>query len=409
VLRESLDKMYAHRAAKLARNGLDENALFADAERTLLAATTWADYDAAIYNALARFHDGHLSYKPPPSAAPKQGYAGWSLGIATQLGQGHLLVASVEPGSSAATAGVTAGDEIISIDGTTAADALASAGRSRAVSRPESAMTTFAHTWTTVLYAKDAAPRARAIHVARRGGGALDVAIAPQPVPKSPHDAISLAHDGDVAIVTVRSLEGGKDRAKLFDDTLALARSSPAVVIDLRGDRGGVDLVGYQLVADLAEGMASLGTFRVLVAPETIARRPKWKNLAGTGDALGFSPAQPITVHALDHGYKGKVAVVVDAACASTCEVVTAALRADLHAVVIGETTGGSSGAPVTIVLPASRATVGIPTWDLTSAEGKPIEDIGVIPDVVVDPTPDALAAGTDLPLKTAIDRVRTP
>ena len=408
VLRSSLDAMYAHRTAKLARYGLDEDALFADARRVLLEATTWAQYDAAIYNTLARFHDGHLSYKPPSTAAPKRGYTSWSLGLSTVRSGAHVLIVHVEAGSSVAAAGVAPGDEVLAIDGTSVTDLLADAGRSRAVSRPESAMTTFARTWTTVLYPKDSPARPRTIRVAKRSGGELDVAITPAPIADEQHrEPVSVSTDGDVAVVSIRSLEGGEKRAAIVDDVLATARGAKAIAIDLRGNRGGVDVVGHRLLADLAEGSASLGSYRVLVAPETIARRPLWKALAGTGDAQGFSPAQAITVQALAHGFKGKVAVIVDAACASTCEVVTAALRADLHALVVGETTGGSSGAPVTIALPASHASVGIPTWVLTSAEGQPIEDVGVVPDLAVDATPDALARGEDLPLATAIANLR--
>lgn len=404
ALRTSLDAMYAHRAAKLARYGLDENALFDDARRALDAATTWAQYDAAIYNALARFHDGHLSYKPPPTAAPRRGYTAFSLGIQTVRAGMQLLVAAVDQPSDAATAGVAPGDSVIAIDGTPVAGVLADAGKSRSVSRPESAMTTFARTWTTVLYPKSDAPRKRSLRVAKRDGTQVDVAITPAEKPHVHHDPVVVGGDAAVAIVSVHSLEGGTKTAALVDDAFAKARASQAMVIDLRGNRGGVDVVGHRLLADLADGTASLGSYRVLVAPETLALRPMWKSLVATAD--GFSPPQPITVPALDHGYKGKVAVIVDAACASTCEVVAAALRADLHAFVIGETTGGSSGAPVTIQLPVSRASVSIPTWNLISAEGQPIEDVGVVPDLALDPTPESLAKGQDLLLDTAIGKI---
>ena len=388
--------MYAHRAAKLARYGIDENALFADTSRALHAATSWAQYDAAIYNALARFHDGHLSYKPPPTAAPRRGYTAFSLGFTTVRAGMHLLIAHVD------TAGdIAPGDEVVAIDGTPVADVLADAGRSRAVSRPESAMTTFARTWTTVLYPKGAPARQRTIRVTQRAGGTIDVAITPAEEPRAHHDVVTVSGDAAVAVVAIHSLEGGTKTAALVDDAFAKARASKAIVIDLRGNRGGVDVVGHRLVADLAEGTAALGSYRVLVAPETLELRPMWKALVATAD--GFSPPQPITVQALDHGFKGKLAVIVDAACASTCEVMTAALRADLHAIVIGETTGGSSGAPVTIRLPVSRASVNIPTWNLISAEGQPIEDVGVVPDIALDPTPEALAKGQDLLLDTAI------
>jgi C-terminal processing protease CtpA/Prc len=405
VLRKSLDTMYAHRLEKLGRYHLDEDALFADADRALLAATTWAQYDAAIYDALARFHDGHLTYHPPATAAPKRGYTAYSLGLSTVRAGMRLLIAHVT-GDAFTKAGVSPGDEVVAIDGKPVADLLAEAGQSRAVSRPESAMTTYARTWTTVLYAKDSPPRERTIRVATQRGQ-IDVAVVPEQLERTHRDPATVTMTGDVAVVTIASLEGGTKRAEQIDKVLETARAAKAIAIDLRGNRGGIDFVGHRLLADLAEGTASLGSYRVLVAPETIARRPMWKALAGTDDAQGFSPPQPVTVKALDHGFKGKVAVIVDAACASTCEVVTAALRADLHAVVVGETTGGSSGGPVSIELPSSHADVGIPTWVLTSAEGKPIEDVGVVPDLAIDATPDALRTGIDLPLKTAIDKIR--
>ncbi|HEX4449267.1 MAG TPA: S41 family peptidase [Kofleriaceae bacterium] len=404
-LRGALDSMYAHREAKLSRHGLNEDDVFADTERLLVAATTWAAYDAAIYDMLARFHDGHLTYKPPATAAPKRGYTSFSLGLGTVLASGHLLIDRVDPGSSVAAAGASPGDDVIAIDGRAVADLLAEAGASRAVSRPESAMTTFARTWTTVLYPKASAPRARTIKVAKRLGGELEIAIAPAKLDKQHHEPFAVAMQGDVAVVTIGSLDGGSARAKQLDDALARARAAKAIAIDLRGNRGGVDVVGHRVLADLAGGTASLGSYRVLVSQTTLDLRPQWKQLVAQAD--GFSPPQPITVQALDHGFPGKVAVIVDAACASTCEVIAAALRADVGAVIVGETTGGSSGAPVSINLPQSRSTVAIPTWSLLSAEGKPIEDFGVVPDVVVEATPDALARGGDLPLETAISKLR--
>jgi len=60
----------------------------------------------------------------------------------------------------------------------------------------------------------------------------------------------------------------------------------------------------------------------------------------------------------------------------------------------------------VTIQLPVSRASVSIPTWNLISAEGQPIEDVGVVPDLALDPTPESLAKGQDLLLDTAIGKI---
>jgi carboxyl-terminal processing protease len=410
ALRTNLDAIYAHRKAKLARYAIDEDALFAEAETRLVAATTWAAYDAAFYDALAKFHDGHLVYHPPQTMRPAAGYASFRLGLHTVMGKGVLLVSDVDAGSDAKTAGVAPGDEVIEIDGKPIKDVFALVIDGRASSRPESSLASYAKTWTSVLVPKGDPPRARSIRVKRYAGGELAVAIAPRPAEKGKHEAVTVTGDANVAIVTIASLEGNDKRVKQLDDAFAKARASKAIVIDLRGDRGGdIDKVGPRVLAGLAEGTALLGRYRVLVAPETIARRPKWKHLEGTGDAEGFSPPQDLVVQALDHKYPGRIAVVIDAGCVSTCEVVASALRGDLGAKLVGETTGGSSGAPVTVSLPTTRATVAIPTWNLIAVDGGSIEDDGVTPDLVVDATPDALAAGTDLPLQQAIDLVRAP
>ncbi len=407
VVRKSLDTMYAHRLAKVQRYAIDEDALFTETETRLVAADSWAAYDAAIYNALAKFHDGHLTYHPPQTAAPARGYQSFHLGLATVFSHDHLLVESVEPGGEVAAAAVSPGDEVIEIDGRLVAHTVAALVASRAASRPESSKASFAKTWTAVLTPKGDAPRARSIRVRKRDGTELGVSITPREVPKVKHEAVSIAIEGDVAVVTIRTLDGNKERARAIDDALAKARDQKGIVIDLRGDRGGIDLVGYRVVADLAEGTARLGTYRVMAAPQTLALRPRWKHLVAGPD--GFTAPQELTVPALVHGYRGRVAVVVDAGCVSTCEVVSAALRANLHAVIVGQVTGGSSGAPVEVSLPASHANIAIPTWDLLSADGHPIEDDGVTPDLDAVPTADALAAGEDAPVRQAIAQVRAP
>jgi len=407
VLREHLDAMYAHRLAKEQRYAIDEDAVFAEADRRLVAAHSWAGYDDAIYDALATFHDSHLSYHPPQTAAPSRGYTPYRLGVDTVLADGHLLISAVDPGSDAAAAGVAPGDEVIAIDGRPIDKVLDGVVRGRVWSRAESAQSSFARTWSHVLVPVGESSRPRSIRVRLRAGGERPVAITPREAPKLVHDVITSARDGDVAIVTIRSLEGNRTRARAIDDALAAARGAPGLVIDLRGDRGGVDVVGYRVVAALAEGSALIGTYRVKVSRELAALRPRWKDLAAGPD--GFSPAQQMTVAAqpAGKGYRGALAVVVDAGCVSTCELVAAALRADLHATVVGEVTGGSTGAPVEITLPVSKADVAIPTWDMIAADGKPVESDGVVPDVPAVATADALAAGRDLPLEAALAAVR--
>ena len=409
AIRASLDAMYAHRLSKERRYGIDEAAAFADADAQLAAATTWARYDAVLYRLVARFHDDHLSYHPPVTAAPARGYDSYLLGLTTVVVGDRLLIASVEP--EVAALGIGRGDEVVEIDGRSVATVLAEIVESEVWSRSESAKAAFSHRWTSVLYPKGDPPRTRHLAIRQRIAGAtVAITLVPRQT-KTHRESVTMVITNAIATVTIRSLDKGRDRARKIDDSLASARATArGLVIDLRGDRGGVDLVGYRIVGDLVEGTASLGTYRVLTAPETIARRPRWKHLAGTSGSDGFSPPQPLTVvgQAVGQGFHGPISVVIDSGCASTCEVVAAALRADLHAVLVGETTAGSSGAPVEVTLPVTHGAIAIPTWDFMSADGRAIEGEGVVPDVAVAGTAESLAAGHDAQLDAALDDVRS-
>jgi C-terminal processing protease CtpA/Prc len=235
----------------------------------------------------------------------------------------------------------------------------------------------------------------------RRDGAVVDVAVTPVVVPAQHRAAATATATGDLVTLEVHSLGGGRNAIAELDAALATARSAHQLIVDLRGVRGGVDRVGYRLVGGLAEGKPVMGTARVLLADQTRAARKMWRDLPAEAD--GWS--KPITLtedgQAAGAGFHGKIAAVVDATCASTCEVVAAALRWNLHAVVFGETTAGNSGAPIELTLPGG-GDITVPTWTLTSADGKPIEDDGVVPDVAAPPTVDTLAAGSDAAMDAA-------
>ena len=197
-------------------------------------------------------------------------------------------------------------------------------------------------------------------------------------------------------------MDGWQARAEAIDDALRGARAK-GIVLDLRGNRGGVDKVAFRVLAGLAEGTAKLGAYRVLVAPETLARQA----LEGSGRRGGrVFPPQQLTVPALAKRYPGKIAVVVDAA-------LRVVLRDRRRRVARGSRCGvdrryhaGSSGAPLEVPLAASKGSRADSDLEPRRAEGKPIEDDGVAADLDAVATPDALAANHDVPLDTAIAKV---
>jgi C-terminal processing protease CtpA/Prc len=99
------------------------------------------------------------------------------------------------------------------------------------------------------------------------------------------------------------------------------------------------------------------------------------------------------------------MAALIDAGCRSSCEALALLLRA-MGAHLYGERTGGSSGAPLSIELPKSRARVTVPAWAMFDPAGNAIEGRGVAPDDEIAPTRADLVARRDPVLARALEYV---
>jgi C-terminal processing protease CtpA/Prc len=100
--------------------------------------------------------------------------------------------------------------------------------------------------------------------------------------------------------------------------------------------------------------------------------------------------------------YGGKVAILVDETSQSSAEYTAMALRAMPNAVVVGSTTAGADGNISSILLPASLNTM-ISGLGVFYPDRRPTQRIGIVPDVVANPTVQGIAAGRDEVLETAI------
>src|SRR5262249_50450833 len=84
-----------------------------------------------------------------------------------------------------------------------------------------------------------------------------------------------------------------------------------------------------------------------------------------------------------------------DAGCRSSCEALAMLLRA-AGGRLFGERTGGSSGAPVSALMPKSGARVTVPAWEMFDPAGNPIEGRGIMPDETLAPTRADVSAHQD-------------
>lgn len=403
-LRDAIRDTYAHLEVKQQQWGVDLDALFARAEPRIRAADTWTRYEAVMVGFVSALHDAHVAWRRKRGAAEARRRI-VRLGLDTRLAAGELIVSNVWQGSSAEAAGLAAGDRIIAIDGDPVDRRMADLAAVRSASRVEAAAHDFAEQWPVSRIAADAAPRARLI-TRERDGAVTTVRVMPETTgrPGGTPPVIELDHRGPIAVLRVRSLEG--PTRKLLDTAgpliAQIAASPRGLVVDLRGDDGGFEDSARALAAQLVTGDVTGGSTRVRLSQRARDAHRAWKLLAEDPDRKGWSVAQPVTVHgAAAAPYPASLAVVIDAGCRSSCETLALLLH-EAGGRLIGERTGGASGAPVTVELPMSKATVTLPARAMYDPHGEPIEGHGVAPDDEVTDDRAAIAAGRDRALEAA-------
>ena len=154
------------------------------------------------------------------------------------------------------------------------------------------------------------------------------------------------------------------------------------LVIDLRGNGGGRLDVGIRMASRFVrEGVL----FR------QVDRAGRARAVARTGDAL--APAVP-------------VALLTDGGTASMGEIFSAALQEAGVARIFGTRTSGSVAGAQTVPL-ADGSALQVTVLSITSPSGAALNQVGVQPDEVVEPTADELRAGTDVQLEAALRYLR--
>lgn len=176
------------------------------------------------------------------------------------------------------------------------------------------------------------------------------------------------------------------DRALLREAFAAIA-GARGLVLDLRGNPGGTDLLGHELVRHL------------VAAPFTYYDLSGYENGSPTQRfPVRVEPAEGVV------RFEGPLVVLIDERSFSVTDNVCAALR-DLHhdVLFVGRPTGGGTGAPRPFVLPRTGATVTFCTMLVWSPSGELIEGRGTLPDVPVTNTARDVAEGFDRALDVAV------
>ncbi len=367
--------------------GLDWQAVHDELRPGIEEASTLTEVRSVIGEMLARLEQSHFRISPRElyEADDETSDHPGSIGLDLRILDGRAIVTSVRARSPAETAGIRAGWEVAEVNGEDVASllepilarheetpdlayALVSTVLSRMGGSVGDAVT------IELLDGDDRRVRAELVHEGRPGE-LIDLPPAP------PHRVTfesRLLPDG-VGYVTFSSFSGPAHLMGLFNEAMESFLDAPGIVIDLRGNPGGLGaMAGWMAGWLIEDDGVSLGTM-----------------IERDGE-LRF----PVIPRARTYG--GPVALLVDGLSASTAEVLASGLQDIGRACVVGSRTAGASGPASITALPNGDRFVHATAVHLTP-NGALVEGIGVSPDVEVHPTREALLEGRDPALEAAV------
>jgi hypothetical protein len=241
--------------------------------------------------------------------------------------------------------------------------------------------------------------------------------------------ALSFPQGEDIGVLRIRAFDGTTFISSL-EHAIATLREKRAkgVILDLRGNGGGVDMYGAALVSQFLSG-----PFRYFDRIKVTTIKPSfatWK--ASTFDDLknGTTPAPGggfLVLPKLHPGvseqppatapFPGKLVALIDGGTFSTSADVCAQLRSRTNALFVGEETGGAaegntSGLNAQVVLPNSQLKLKVQMYGYWNALGPLHPEAlqrgrGTMPDVSVLRTTADNMAGVDTAVREALTVIR--
>ena len=347
--------------------------------------------DAELYNMLdemlGELHQSHFGIIPPDAitAESRESETG-GVGLDLRLIVDRAVITRADPESPAARAGLRSGFVITKVDDLPVAQVVSRLRK--AIERPAMAQLYIERRVMAHINGKPATPvrleylddhdqahSASLVREARKGE--MSPAFGNLPPQYTEFEARRLAGNiGYIRFYVFVMLVMPRIRAAVRE-----MRDAPGLVIDLRGNPGGVGGMAIGIAGMLAAEQDSLGAMKM--------RDGELK--------FRFSPQE--------NAYTGKVVILVDGDSASTSEIFAAGLQELGRAVVVGERSLGAALPSVIQKLPTG-ALFQYAIADFKTPKGVLIEGRGVIPDLDVKRTRGALLAGHDAQLDAAVERI---
>lgn len=309
----------------------------------------------------------------------------FGIGVELRMLADQIVITRVEPGSGAATVGLKPGYVVDKINGVSLRsiiDQAVTGGAKQADIRyllppqiVESFLNGEAET-SVYLTCLDGSDRSIEFTVPRLELTGEAVSISPN-LPEQFLRYESRSLDADVGYIkfsafAVRVI----DR---FCESLTDFRDKKAIIVDLRGNLGGI--LGSMI------GLSAMLTDK----PMTI------------GKYVSRSTTEAFTVESKIKNFKGRIVLLVDGQSMSAAELFAAGLHGNGRAVVVGEQTGGRS-LPATWIKLSTGAVMMYPVADFITPRGTSLEGVGLKPDRTAALDRSSLLRGVDTQLAKALE-----
>ena len=340
------------------------------------------NYQQQLLRFIAKVNDTHANFTSQLIVRPPVGAC--ALPVNTRFVEGRPIVTNYASGDGPSS-GLMRGDVIEKIAGEAVADLVAQWRPFYSASNDAARMRDMGSNLTR----GDCGPVALEID---RGGETLRVTVARVPTSGLSYTA-NQVHDlpGD----TFQLLSPDVAYLKLSS---VVAASSGNYVRQAAGTKGLIiDIRNYpsdSVMFSLGQLMVTAPTSFVWFTSEDLANPGAIQWLK----TVSITPQQP--------HYDGKVVILVDETTHSNAEYTTMELRTAPGAIVVGSTTAGADGNVSNFTLPGGVASrfSGLGVY---YPDRRPTQRVGIIPDVLVQPTIEGIRAGRDQVLEEAIRQVR--
>jgi len=360
-----------------------------------LSARSMEDYYRTLAELVARLGDGHTNITYPRSITAEYDRVPLDL----EPVQGRFVVTRIGAAASLRRAGVLRGDTLLAIDDVPTPEALETRVlRYQSFSTGQAAL---AYGASHLLVGPEGAPVRLLLE---RPDGRSFVAslryVSRQPdgsnfgSSKGPPVRSTEVRPG-IHWIELDSFESAETSRAFVEELRRLDLAAVrGLILDVRRNSGGNSAVGWDVISHLVDEPMETSAWKTrmhVAAHRAWGRQPEW-----------FQGTAPVIQPARDLRYLGPGVVLTSAFTYSAAEDFCVPLKHAGRAVLVGASTGGSTGQPLKVYLPGGGSLRVCSKRD-SFPDGTEFVGVGIEPDVKVERTVDDVAQGIDPVLDRAI------